>query len=84
MTQKTFIDISNLSFELALQELETLVRTLEEGRTTLDQTVATYERGIALKQHCDTLLKAAKLRVDQITLSPEGEVSTSPLVANSL
>lgn len=68
-------NITDLSFEEAMKEFEQLVRHLEEGRTTLDQTMVAYERGIALKNHCESLLKKAKSRVDTIAINAEGVVS---------
>lgn len=86
MMNERNVDIATLSFEQALQELEALVRSLEEGKTTLDQTVETYERGVALKSHCESLLKAAKLRVEKITVgaSPEGTLSAVSVSPSSL
>jgi exodeoxyribonuclease VII small subunit len=78
-TQKT--DISKLSFEQALQELEVLVRKMEEGRLPLEEAITSYERGVALKNYCEGKLREAKLRVDQITISPEGVVGTEPFAA---
>ena len=46
-------DIAKLSFEDALDELQALVRTLEKGESKLDQAVQSYERGVALKRHCE-------------------------------
>lgn len=61
-------DINSLTFEQAMAELEQLVRSLESGQTNLEDSVQAYERGIALKNHCEDKLKQAKLRVDKITL----------------
>ena len=65
--------IESLSFEQALQELEIIVRQLEEGRVDLDKAIVFYERGTALKAHCEEKLKQAKMRVDQISLNDAGE-----------
>ena len=67
-----------LTFEEALNELETLVRRLEEGRMPLEESVKAYERGMALKKICDAKLQAAKLKVDQIVKDGQGEVSLKP------
>jgi exodeoxyribonuclease VII small subunit len=80
MSEVSLKNVSNLSFEEAMKEFEQLVRHLEEGRTTLDQTMTSYERGIALKNHCEALLRNAKTRVDTITLNGEGEVSLTATV----
>jgi exodeoxyribonuclease VII small subunit len=68
-------DIASLSFEAALQELEQLVGKLESGQASLDESIALYERGAALKAHCDRRLGEAQMRVDQIVEKPSGIVS---------
>jgi exodeoxyribonuclease VII small subunit len=73
-------DIASLSFEKALAELEAIVRRLEEGKVDLDESIAIYERGEALKAHCDTLLKKAEARIEKISLGPDGKPKgTEPL-----
>ena len=59
-------------FETALEQLEDIVRRLEKGDVALDESVAIYERGEALKRHCEMLLKRAEARIQRITLTPEG------------
>ena len=71
-------DIAELSFEDALDELQALVRTLEKGESKLDQAVQSYERGVALKRHCEIKLREAQAKVDKIVLSAEGAVSAEP------
>lgn len=71
-------DIAKLSFEDALDELQALVRTLEKGESKLDQAVQSYERGVALKRHCEIKLREAQAKVDKIVLSAEGAVSAEP------
>ncbi len=72
--------IADLPFEKALAELEGIVQRLEQGQVTLDESVAIYERGEALKRHCETLLQHAEARIQRITLSPEGRpAGTVPL-----
>jgi exodeoxyribonuclease VII small subunit len=65
-------DIANLSFEAALQELERIVAELESGKAELERSIQVYERGAALKAHCETKLKAAQLRVEKIIVGPGG------------
>lgn len=65
-----FEDIKNLSFEEALQELETIIRKMENGEVKLSDSVSLYERGIALKNHCEEVLKSAKLKIEKIQLKP--------------
>lgn len=71
-------DIAAMSFEAALAELEAIVRRLEEGQGKLDEAIDAYERGAALKRHCETKLQEAQLRVERIVLGPEGRVATEP------
>ena len=73
-------EIKTLSFEQALEALERIVDDLERGDVPLDQSIRIYERGEALKAHCDRLLKAAEDKVEKIRLSRDGKpVGTEPL-----
>ncbi|WP_127519605.1 exodeoxyribonuclease VII small subunit [Mesorhizobium sp. Z1-4] len=73
-------DIKTMTFEKALEALEKIVEDLERGDVPLDESIRTYERGEALKAHCDKLLKAAEDKVEKIRLSREGKPeSTVPL-----
>lgn len=65
--------IATLSFEQALAELEGIVKRLEEGKVDLDESIAIYERGEALKAHCETLLRQAEARIEKIALAPDGQ-----------
>ena len=65
-----FEDIKNLSFEEALQELETIIKKMENGEVKLSDSVSLYERGIALKNYCEEVLKSAKLKIEKIQLKP--------------
>lgn len=65
-------DITTLSFEDALKELETIVDRLEKGDVELEASIAIYERGEALRAHCDKLLRSAEARVEKITLNQDG------------
>ena len=67
------LDIKEMSFEKALKELESIVGRLERGDVELEESISIYERGEALKDHCDRLLKQAEARVEKITLNPAGE-----------
>jgi exodeoxyribonuclease VII small subunit len=71
-------DIKAMSFEQALAELETIVETLEEGQSELDGAISAYERGVALKSHCEAKLTEAKLKVEKITLDSQGTVQGEP------
>ena len=73
-------DVKALSFEQALEALERIVDDLERGDVPLDQSIRIYERGEALKAHCERLLKAAEDKVEKIRLSRDGKpVGTEPL-----
>lgn len=72
------LDIAVLSFEDALTELERIVRQLEDGRGKLDDAIASYERGTALKRHCETKLREAQEKVDRITISADGTPGVEP------
>ncbi|MGQ0483954.1 MAG: exodeoxyribonuclease VII small subunit [Hyphomicrobiales bacterium] len=68
----TAADVSTLTFEKALAELESIVEKLESGKVDLEQSIAIYERGEALKKLCEKLLKDAEARIEKITLKPDG------------
>lgn len=65
--------IDDLAFEDALTELETIVRNLETGQTKLDESITAYERGVALKKHCEKRLNEARLKIEKITLDQDGK-----------
>jgi exodeoxyribonuclease VII small subunit len=65
-------EIKDMSFERALKELETIVERLEKGAVELEESIAIYERGEALREHCDRLLKQAEAKVERLTLGPKG------------
>ncbi len=60
--------VQDLTFEEAMAELETVVRQLETGRIKLDEAVATYERGVQLKNFCAEKLQNAKAKIDLLVL----------------
>ena len=73
-------DVKDLSFERAIEELETIVKRLEEGKDRLEESVAIYERGELLKRRCEELLRLAEARVEKITLDAAGKpTGTEPL-----
>ena len=63
--------VDQMSYEEALQELETILEALEGEARGLDQTLGLYERGRALVQHCQTLLEQADLKVRQLDQNDE-------------
>lgn len=68
-------DIATLPFEAAMKELEAIVSRLEKGDVALEESIAFYERGEALKARCDALLKSAEARIEKITLARDGKPS---------
>ena len=71
-------DISALSFEEALAQLERIVAELESGQAPLERSIDIYERGAALKAHCETRLEAARLRVEKIVMGAGGVPGVEP------
>jgi exodeoxyribonuclease VII small subunit len=69
--------MTTMTFEKALQELETIVRKLEEGHMPLDESVKAYEKGIHLKKFCDDQLAAAQLKIEEVMVAND-KVSTKP------
>ena len=73
-------DMNTLSFEEAMRELEATVGKLETGEATLEESIALYERGAALRAHCETRLREAEERVEKITLAANGQpAGTTPV-----
>ncbi|HMA56904.1 MAG TPA: exodeoxyribonuclease VII small subunit [Pseudolabrys sp.] len=70
-------DVKKMPFERAIDELESIVNRLEEGKVPLEESVAIYERGEALKKRCEELLRQAEARVEKITLDANGKPSGS-------
>jgi exodeoxyribonuclease VII small subunit len=66
-------DIAAMNFEKALAELETIVAKLESGKVDLEESIKIYERGEALRKHCEAKLAEAEARIEKITLSPQGK-----------
>jgi exodeoxyribonuclease VII small subunit len=78
MTETAVADISKLSFEQALAELETIVRQLESGEVELEKSISIYERGAALRAHCEGKLTDAELKVEKIVQGKDGSLSLEP------
>lgn len=70
--------IDSLSFETALAELGDIVKGLETGKTDLAQSIDAYERGIALKKHCEKKLQEAQAKIEKITIGADGKIGTAP------
>ena len=76
---KTETAIEELSFEAALKELEEIVSRLEQGEVDLEDSIVLYERGQALKVHCEKKLKAAESRLEKIVHGANGVVGSEPV-----
>ena len=73
-------DLAAMSFEEALRALEDVVRKLEGGEVPLDESISLYERGEALRRHCQARLDAAQARIEKIVAGPDGKAAgTEPL-----
>ena len=66
------VPVRDMSFEAALKELETIVARLEQGEVDLEDSIALYERGQALKSHCEAKLKSAESRLEKIVQGAQG------------
>jgi exodeoxyribonuclease VII small subunit len=75
MVTKPETDIASMSFEDALAALETIVRGLESGQQKLEDAISAYERGAALKKHCESKLAAAEMRVQAIVARADGSLT---------
>ncbi len=73
------IPVSEMSFEAALKELEAIVTSLEQGEVELEKSISLYERGQALKAHCETKLKAAEGRLEKIVHGAKGPEGVEPV-----
>ena len=79
MAEKQEPAIDAMSFEEALNELQGLVKALEKGEAKLDEAIRAYERGAALKQHCERKLREAQAKVDKIVFTSDGSLSSEPM-----
>jgi len=78
MAENGLPDVNNLSFEAALKQLEEIVTKLERGDVPLEESIAIYERGEALKKHCEALLARAEERVEKIRTQEGKAVAVEP------
>lgn len=72
---ETAADIAAMSFEDALRALEDVVRKLESGEVPLDDSITLYERGEALRKHCQARLDAAQARIEKIVAGSDGQAA---------
>ena len=77
MAEKNNSDVGQMPFERAIEELESIVKRLEEGKVPLEESVAIYERGEVLKRRCEDLLRQAEARVEKITLDASSKPTGS-------
>ena len=77
MAENNNADVKKMPFERAIEELESIVKRLEEGKVPLEESVAIYERGEVLKARCAELLRQAEARVEKITLNADGKPTGS-------
>mgnify|MGYP000288913534 FL=1 len=75
--------IENMSFEDALKQLESIVAKLERGDAPLEESISVYQRGAALKAHCEGKLKDAQMKVEKIVLDTSGQTGTAPFDDNA-
>ena len=68
--------VEKKAFESALAELETIVKDLESGKVSLEESITAYERGMALKSHCEAKLRDAQMKIEKIVVGANGAVST--------
>ncbi len=71
--------VESLSFEEALVELESIVKSLETGQAPLEESITSYERGTLLKKHCESKLRDAQAKIEKITVRDDGSITTQPL-----
>lgn len=71
-------DFAALPFEAALAELEAIVRNLEGGKISLEDSISAYERGMALKAHCESKLRDAQMKIEKISIGTNGTATTEP------
>ncbi len=75
--------LEDLTFEKAMQELDGIVRKLESGQGSLDDAIANYERGAALRTFCEQKLKDAELKISQIQTASDGSITAAPFPADT-
>lgn len=78
MSKSKNADVAKLSFEDALKELEGIIRKLESGEVALEESITLYERGAALRAHCEASLSSARERIEKIVEGQGGDVKTEP------
>ena len=72
------VDVRTLTYEQALVELDTLIKKLETGSIELADSIACYERGVALAAHCSSLLEQTERKVERLVMGADGQVAAQP------
>jgi exodeoxyribonuclease VII small subunit len=72
-------EIRAMSFEDALAELKQIVEHLERGEGKLNEAIEAYERGTALKRHCEAKLREAQMKIEKVSLAEDGNITLEPL-----
>jgi exodeoxyribonuclease VII small subunit len=76
----TEINVSEMSFEVAMAELDQVVAKLERGEVALEDSINLYKRGAELKAHCEAKLKDAEEKVEKISVGADGKpVAAQPV-----
>jgi len=70
------VDLAKLSFEEAMAKLEEIIQKMDSSEVKLEDAVSLYEEGVKLKKICEEKLQSAKMKIEKITLSPNGKIST--------
>ena len=73
------VDVEQLSYEQALAELDQLIKKLETGTIELAQSIASYERGVALAGRCSRLLEETERKVQRLVLGAGGKLEEHPV-----
>lgn len=71
--------IENMTFEEALSELESIVKRIDTGEESLAEAVSSFEFGVKLKNHCEKMLKEAKLKIEKVTVNSENEIKLTEI-----
>ena len=75
---ETVTPVAEMTFEQAMAALEAIVRQLESGDVDLEKSIAIYERGAELKAHCESRLREAEARIEQIVQKADGTLAAKP------
>ena len=68
----------NLSFETAFEQLQSILEKMNSGSLSLQESIEYYEKGEKLMRHCETLLKSAEQKIEEIAKGSQGEMLLNP------